>query len=122
MVAYFSSKFSKQYRALFSSALLLICLLGTQWIGLDHSITHSNQQQASIQKLAADHQSLSFNHSSDTCHLFDALTLAGFIPSQAFNIDSRSVLGFPLAQFNHSLIAQFRTSSYLSRAPPTFII
>ena len=122
MVAYFSSKFPKQYRAFFSSALLLICLLGTQWVGLNHSISHSNQQQASIQKVAIDHQSASFNHSSDTCHLFDALTLAGFIPSQASNIDQIDLPSFSFKKFNHSLIAQIRIRSYLSRAPPTFIL
>lgn len=122
MVAYFSSKFSKQYRALFSSALLLICLLGTQGIGLNHSISHANQQQVAAQKIVVDHQSASFTHSSDTCHLFDALTLAGFIPSQTSNVISFELLRFSPTQFNHSLIAQTRITSYLSRAPPTFIV
>ena len=121
MVAYFSSKFTKQYRALFAGALLLLCLLGTQWIGLGHSISHANQQQTAIQKLAVDHQSASLNHNSDTCHLFDALTLAGFIPSSATNIIKLELLSFTATQPAHSLIAQARIASYLSRAPPAFI-
>jgi hypothetical protein len=122
MVAYFSSKIPKQYRALFLSALLFLCLLGTQLIGLHHSISHASQQQGSVQKAVTDHQSASFSHNSDACHLFDALTLAGFIPSSESNHFNPEILVVAVVHTNYSLIAQARISSYLSRAPPTFII
>ena len=122
MVAYFSSKFLKQYRALFLSALLLFCLLGTQLIGYHHSISHASQQQASVQNVVADHQSANFSHNPDACHLFDALTLAGFIPSSDSNDFDPRALGIASAHTNYSLIPQARISSYLSRGPPTFII
>ena len=122
MVAYFSSKFTKQYRALFLSALLLFCILGTQLIGYHHSISHASSQQALVQKVVADHQSASFSHNSDACHLFDALTLAGFIPSSDTNDFNPKVFGIASVHTNYSSIPQVRISSYLSRGPPTFII
>uniref|UniRef100_B1XUN3 Uncharacterized protein n=1 Tax=Polynucleobacter necessarius subsp. necessarius (strain STIR1) TaxID=452638 RepID=B1XUN3_POLNS len=79
MVAYFSSKFTKQIHATFTASLLVICLVGTHWMGFPHSISHAHlQSQAESNSVLIDTPP-SLNHSSDVCHLFDALTLAGFI-------------------------------------------
>jgi hypothetical protein len=121
MVAYFSSKFKKQIQVALSIALLAFCLLGTRWIGLSHSISHANfQSQTEVSSIAVD-VAPSQNHNSDACHLFDALTLAGFVatdivttvihinqPNQSGGVDS-------------SFIAQAFIEHYQSRAPPALL-
>ncbi len=121
MVAYFSSKFKKQIQVALSIVLLAFCLLGTRWIGLSHSISHANfQSQTEVSSIAVD-VAPSQNHNSDACHLFDALTLAGFVatdivttvihinqPNQSGGVDS-------------SFIAQAFIEHYQSRAPPALL-
>jgi len=122
MVAYFSSKLTKQVHAAFAVALLMACMMGTHWIGFAHSISHASIQQQSISPSSADEFAPTSVHSSDICHLLDALTLAGFIPevfigalvSQA----TSSALATPL-EFHFAQVAQ---SAYQSRAPPTDIL
>ena len=122
MVAYFSCKFKKQVKAALSVALLFICLLGTHWLGLSHSISHAAAQNQSIEVSAYSNVDSSLNHSSDVCHLLDALSLAGFIPS-AHPISA--VTFFGATELNDASKPSLRNvagSSYQSRAPPTFIL
>lgn len=122
MSAYFSSKLLKQAQGVLASALLLACLLGTHWIGYAHGISHATQQHHTQTKLDAAAIDSSFSHGSEVCHLFDALSLAGFIPaptldSAAINtnhIDQASNLRFHFAQTS--------VAAYRSRAPPSWFL
>jgi hypothetical protein len=127
MVAYFSCKLTKQIYAFFTAALLVFCLLGTHWIGLSHSISHAGfQNQAMVNAVANANAPAStdqsINHSSDVCHLFDALSLAGFVPSSHSNTELTLVSASELQHSSNPSLRSFVSSSYRSRAPPTFIL
>jgi hypothetical protein len=122
MVAYFSSKFKKQIHAAFTAALLVFCLLGTHWIGLSHSISHAGIQNQVAKADASSNIEKSFNHSSDACHLFDALSLAGFVPNSHV-IDEASLTGSLDHQgSSNPSLRRLAANSYHSRAPPAFIL
>ena len=122
MVAYFSSKLTKHIHAAFTVALLVVCLVGTHWIGLSHSISHGASQSQTLESKAASHIDKSFSHGSDVCHLFDALSLAGFIPNSAANLTSSFSGSLTLNVFVNSFTPKLEVTSYQSRAPPTFIL
>ena len=122
MVAYFSSKLSKQIYAAFTVALLVFCLLGTHWIGLSHSISHGISQSQTLESKASSQVDKSFNHSSDVCHLFDALSLAGFIPYSTADISTSFSGSLILGLIVDSFAPNLETASYQSRAPPSFIL
>lgn len=121
MVAYFSSKFKKQIQVALSIGLLTFCLLGTRWIGLSHSISHANFQGLSEISLIAADAAPSVNHNSDVCHLFDALTLAGFVSTDAITPEAQDNYTNYSVGFNTCYIAQAFIEQYQSRAPPTLI-
>lgn len=122
MSAYFSSKFTKQIHAILTAGLLVLCLLGTHWIGFSHSISHSQiQSHADVDSTSSDKQS-SLSHSSDVCHLFDALTLAGFVLSQPLNGIAHHLFAFLSLSSDTSLFAQATIEHYQSRAPPTLLL
>ena len=122
MVAYFSSKLLKQAQAALASALLLVCLLGTHWVGYAHGISHAAKDHQALSKSYAVENDTTLSHSTEICHLFDALSLAGFIPaptldSAAINtnhIDQASNLRFHFAQTS--------VAAYRSRAPPSWFL
>ncbi|MBU3582104.1 hypothetical protein ICN19_08750 [Polynucleobacter sp. AP-Capit-er-40B-B4] len=122
MVAYFSSKFKKQIQVALSIALLAFCLLGTRWIGLSHSISHANLQiqteACSIEIDAAPSQ----NHNSDVCHLFDALTLAGFVASDNSTLITYGNHVSRSERLDKSLAVQVFIEHYQSRAPPALFL
>lgn len=121
MVAYFYSKVIKQAQLAFAAILLAVCLMGTHWIGFSHSISHATQQNQSelVSGLVA---AASATHSSDACHLFDALTLAGFI-SSGNAIETIRPTRFELANaIEDSLIASQLPLRYQSRAPPSTLL
>ena len=122
MAAYFSSKLTKQIHAAFTVALLVFCLLGTHWIGLFHSISHGISQSQVLESKTSTQIDKSFSHSSDVCHLFDALSLAGFIPKS--NPDPSTSLSSSLIVnvIVDSFAPKLEITSYQSRAPPTFIL
>lgn len=121
MVAYFSSKFKKQIQVALSIVLLAFCLLGTRWVGLSHSISHANfQSQTEISSTAVD-AAPSQNHNSDVCHLFDALTLAGFVAADTINPVVHSNHANHSVGFDTYYIAQAFIEHYQSRAPPTLL-
>jgi len=122
MVAYFSSKFMKQIHAAFTAALLVFCLLGTHWIGLSHSISHAGFQNQLLEANTSANIDKSFNHSSDVCHLFDALSLAGFVPSNHIQAPIILVSALDLQNSSNPSLRSLTGSSYHSRAPPTFIL
>jgi hypothetical protein len=122
MVAYFSSKLMKQIHAAFTAALIVFCLLGTHWIGLSHSISHAGYQNQVIEVNTLTNVDKSFKHSSDACHLFDALSLAGFVPSN--HIEAKVILfgTSGLQNSSNPSLLRMAGNSYHSRAPPTFIL
>jgi hypothetical protein len=122
MVAYFPSKYPKRLFAAFSVALLLLCLLGTHWVGFAHGISHAGLSSQSVDQCSAADSGAGITHSSDTCHLYDALTLAGFVPvgDSAF-VRLPVYSSFVIALVDLVLI-ESASASYQSRAPPTFIL
>jgi len=122
MVAYFPSIYMKRIQAACLVALLLFCLLGTHWIGFAHSISHAGLHSQSIEKCSAADIAPGITHSSDACHLFDALTLAGFTPASAAGFVSLPTNTFALIHAADLVLIESATAAYQSRAPPTLIL
>jgi hypothetical protein len=120
MVAYFSSKYLRRFQAAFSVALLLFCLLGTHWIGLSHSISHAGLHSQNVEKCSPDDSVASAAHSSDACHLFDALTLAGFIAAGDPDVIRHPAHISETIRSVDLVLTESSTASYQSRAPPYF--
>jgi hypothetical protein len=122
MVAYFPSKLTKQMQAVLATVFVMVCLIGTQWLGFDHSISHAKIQQHSISQSSVNGITSTYSHSSDACHLFDALTLSGFVPSSIFNTSIQPTYSasniFPI----DAVIHQSSLSPYLSQGPPHYFI
>ncbi len=88
---------------------------------MSHSISHAHfQSQTEVSSIAVD-AAPSQSHNSDVCHLFDALTLAGFVATDTVT---------PVVHDNHAnhsvgfypyYIAQAFIEHYQSRAPPTLL-
>jgi len=122
MVAYFPSKYPKRVLAAFSAALLVFCLLGTHWLGFAHSISHAGLSAQSIDQCSATDSSAGITHSSDACHLYDALTLAGFVLASDSVVAVLPVYFSTLIPSVDLILIESSTASYQSRAPPTFIL
>ncbi len=122
MVAYFSSIFTKQVRVAISVALLALCLLGTHWIGFAHSISHGNAQTQLTKNSCSAEPLPYFSHGSDACHAFDALSLAGFLPTvscDAINIQRWFVND---SQPFITWVAYTNINQHQPRAPPSLIL
>ena len=119
MVAYFSSKSIKQMHAALASALLAACLLGTHWIGYAHSVSHATKEYQAHSASNSPESDVSFSHSSDVCHLFDALSLAGFVPEAPSKSLTTSTAIHYLASHQQFQFAQTSALAYHSRAPPS---
>ncbi|MBU3550581.1 hypothetical protein [Polynucleobacter sp. MWH-Berg-3C6] len=122
MVAYFSSKYLKRFQATLTVSLLLFCLLGTHWIGFNHSVSHAGLHSQSVEKCSADDAAAGITHSSDACHLFDALTLAGFVPVGGTDVVRHPDPISAMVISVDSILAESSATAYQSRAPPTFIL
>ena len=121
MRALFLSRLNKPLRGWIALSFLLVSLLGSHWIGFSHGIAHSGIQHQNIELSCVD-SAPNLEHSSASCYLFDALTLAGFIASEAspqFSITG-SIATFKAS--SNSPPAQIHIGLYQSRAPPTFIL
>lgn len=105
----------------FTATFLMFCLLGTQAIGFSHSIAHAHFQSQTAATSAADGLP-SLNHSSDACHLFDALSLALFIGSDPAEIVSYRGFTQKLSAVDAHLIIPPSFEPYQSRAPPSLHI
>ena len=121
MEASFLSKFRKQLRGYLALGFLLGCLLGTHWIGFAHSIAHSGIQHQNIELSCTD-QAPSLGHSFDSCHLLDALTLAGFVASTSNLFLASDLFQEAHLASNNPLLARIQIGLYQSRAPPSFIL
>jgi hypothetical protein len=135
MKAFFATQIQRPARAYLAIAFLTISLLGTHWLGYQHSIAHPHSGQAQLTQFGsselvlehddcnADHHAKAMpashgDHISANCLLFDALTLAGFIGSTSIALSAVQALASePIiysAVFNTGAVL----SHYQSRAPP----
>ena len=122
MVAYFPSKYLKRVQAAFVAAALLACLLGTHWLGYSHGISHAGLQTQSTEQCSAADLPAGVAHSSDACHLFDALTLAGFVPADGSSLAGLETLSSLVAITPYLRAADSVVTAYQSRAPPVNIL
>jgi hypothetical protein len=122
MVAYSPSKYPRRLFAAFSVALLLFCLLGTHWVGFAHGISHAGLSSQGSEQCSATDSGAGITHSSDTCHLYDALTLAGFVPVGNSGFVHSPVYFSTLIPSVDLVLIESASASYQSRAPPTFIL
>ena len=132
MKAFFATQIQRPARACLAIAFLTISLLGTHWLGYQHSIAHphtgqSQLPQLGLSELALEHDDCDAHHHAEAphadhinanCLLFDALTLAGFVSSTGIAITAVQALATePIiysAVFNTGAVL----SHYQSRAPP----
>jgi len=121
MAASFLSKFRKQLRGVIALSFLLASLIGTHWIGFAHSISHSGIHHQNIDLSCTD-QAPTLGHSSASCHLLDALTLAGFVASVTDLFLANNFSHEVQLAFNDSSPARMHIGLYQSRAPPSFIL
>ena len=122
MIAHYSSTLKKQINASFAALLLAICIVGSHWVGLKHGVSHfgvSNQTTCSALSLDC---APSASHSAEVCHLFDALTLSGFVPTDDSSVVGSTTYSSAIAQTVDSVRAESASTVYQSRAPPTFIL
>jgi hypothetical protein len=120
MVAYFSSKLKTRFQVVIPLGALLICLLGTQWVGLNHSISHTQSNQT-IERSTTEQDPM-FQHGSASCHLFDALSLASFITPNNFLVFTGLVPSIYFSNCEQSLKQEKHIAVYQSRAPPSSIL
>jgi hypothetical protein len=132
MKAFFATQIQRPARACLAIAFLTISLLGTHWLGYQHSIAHphTGQTQAhqfGFSELALEHddcdahhhaQAPNADHINANCLLFDALTLAGFVGCTSIVLSAVQALASePIiysAVFNTGAVLSY----YQSRAPP----
>ena len=122
MSTLFNGKVSKQTRALIALGLLLFSLVGTQYLGFAHSISHAGFQGVNVELSTDDRAAFGISHAAADCHLFDALTLASFIaPDVQSSIGVLSYSGTftPLLEVT---VFQALASPYQSRAPPSITL
>ena len=135
MKAFFATQIQRPARACLAIAFLTISLLGTHWLGYQHSIAHphtgqSQLPQLGLSELALEHDDCDAHHHAEAphadhinanCLLFDALTLAGFVSSTGIAIAAVQALATePIiysAVFNTGAVL----SHYQSRAPPQLL-
>ena len=120
MVAYFYSKCNKRIQSVIALGLLVFCLLGTHWVGLNHSISHAQSNQ--IVELGSSELDPLLQHESASCHLFDALSLATFISPDISNVVVQNQFIESYFEYDHSLQNPQYLALYQSRAPPAFIL
>jgi hypothetical protein len=121
MKASFLSKSRKQLRGFLALSFLLGSLLSSHWIGFAHGIAHSGIQHQSIELSCTD-QAPTLGHSSASCYLLDALTLAGFVASTPKLFLATNLFHEVQLVFNDSSLAQTQIGLYQSRAPPSLIL
>jgi hypothetical protein len=138
MKAIFATQIQRPARACLAIAFLTISLLGTHWLGYQHSIAHPHTGQTQLTQFGlselalehddcnADHpvkamQASHGDHINANCLLFDALTLAGFVGSSGIAVSTIQALATePIiysAVFNTGAVL----SHYQSRAPPPLL-
>ena len=127
MKAFLDSKFQRPARALLSVVFLIISLLGTHWLGYEHSVAHpiavSHSSNPTPSDVDQHHHAkpTDSGHLNANCLLFDALALAGLVGSSPLSF---AVNRMPTSQpIRHGsiFISGALLLSYDSQAPPRFI-
>ncbi len=121
MAASFLSTNSKRFRGWIALGFLLASLIGTHWIGFAHSINHSGIHAQNTDVSCHD-QNPNAQHGSASCHLLDALTLAGFIASDNIAFNGTKLAGTTLNASDSSRAERIHVELYQSRAPPSFTL
>ena len=112
---------------------LLLSLVSTQWLGLQHSVDHPASGHAVQLKAENTHdrcndESHSFfallghDESSIDCQLFDALTLAGIITGGLVAYSVPNLFHQSLFSITSIPIQSVSYRPYQSRAPPLLIL
>lgn len=118
------SKVSLSFRKALFLCFLLIGLISTQWVGLWHSISHTNAQiqKVSVLSIEAQDESGSNSHNGIHCQLLDNLALGSFIHNASSSLDFTN----PSKHLLNKVVATIQLTpvevSYQSRAPPTAIL
>jgi len=125
MRAVFHRKLSHQLRSLFAVGFLLLSLLGTHWLGFSHGIAHTglaaSSQSLGSANLSCD-ENATITHSSASCHLFDALTLASFVSPDNPILSKQFVYTELTSALVETTVHQATVTPYQSQAPPHFIL
>jgi len=125
MRALLYNKQSQQLRSIFFVGLLLTCLLGTHWLGFTHGIAHSSLSTSS-QTLGSTSQhcdeSSAITHSSASCHLYDALTLASFVSPDILILSNQAVYAESTSTLVEATVHQATVTPYQSQAPPHHLV
>ncbi|QWD64994.1 hypothetical protein [Polynucleobacter sp. MWH-UH2A] len=122
MIAHFSSRLNQQINATLVAVLLSFCMLGTHWVGLSHNVSHLGFAKQTICDSAEVECKPAVQHSSEACHLFDALTLAGCIPPSLHLGSLASNIQLVIFQWSATQIDAPSLVAYQSQAPPSFIL
>ncbi len=132
MKAFFATQIQRPARACLAIALLTISLLGTHWLGYQHSIAHPHTGQTQtpqfgLSELALEHDDCNAHHHAEASHgghinanclLFDALTLAGFVGSGSIAVSATQTLATEPSIYSAVFNTGAILSHYQSRAPP----
>ena len=121
MEALFTSKMSKQLKGFIALSFLLASLLGAHWVGFAHGIAHSGIHHQNIELSCVD-QAPTLGHSTASCHLLDALMLAGFVASTPNPFITADLSHEVQLASSESSPARSHIGLYQSRAPPSFIL
>ena len=111
-----------KFNSIIFSGLILLCLMGTQFSGIVHEISHDSFFKGSITNSAKVSSDSAFGHDSSTkfCKLFDGLALSGLVAGFLFVL---SLITQYTDQYKESKLFFIRlsvNSPYLSRAPPKY--
>ncbi len=132
MKAFFATQIQRPARACLAIAFLTISLLGTHWLGYQHSIAHPHTGQTKaiqfgLSELALEHDDCNAHHHAEASHgghinanclLFDALTLAGFVGSGGIAVSATQTLATEPSIYSAVFNTGAVLSHYQSRAPP----
>ena len=132
MKAFFATQIQRPALACLAIAFLTISLLGTHWLGYQHSIAHPHTGQTKaiqfgLSELALEHDDCNAHHNAEASHgghinanclLFDALTLAGFVGSGGIAVSATQTLATEPSIYSAVFNTGAVLSHYQSRAPP----
>ena len=107
-------------RSMVISGLVILCLLGMQFLGTVHQLSHAPNFKTSISSATAQDQNFSFGHitSSNECKLFDGLALSSAVASGLMAFVLLNHYSHQYVEFKRYVALQTLSTQYLSRAPP----
>jgi hypothetical protein len=110
------------FKSIILSGLFLLCLIGTQFSGIVHEISHDSFLKGSLTSESKVNSDSTFGHDSLTksCKLFDGLALSSLLVVFLFTL---SLIPQSSEEYKESKLFFFRlsvNSPYSSRAPPKY--